>query len=382
MSETKPFRIEKRSVMEAYGRVQANRGVGGVDGVSLAEFGKDWQNHLYRLWNRMSSGSYMPPPVKLVEIPKKGGGVRPLGIPTIADRIAQTVVAGLLEKEVERVFHEDSYGYRPGKSAIQALEKARERCWKYDWVIDLDIRSFFDNLPHELLMKAVRKHMDCKWALLYIKRWLVAPLQKEDGTIVARPKGVPQGSVVAPRTHPQTLCFPGDFRSKGEGFDIFIKSSIFMINGKSTEFGAGQADQPGICPFVEGEAHRGDSGPFNREIRGFSNTSLSLCTAGQREQWESGYSGSFCGIYRESATEPDQADKKVCPFSRDVDQQGGVVSAGRVSVKAGSWQKRRDKLKCRFATTGYGSKSSHRFIISLFHHRILVLPALTNPLLN
>jgi RNA-directed DNA polymerase len=198
VSETKPFRIEKRSMMEAYGRVEANKGAGGVDGVSLAEFEKDWQNHLYRLWNRMSSGSYMPPPVKLVEIPKKGGGIRPLGIPTVTDRIAQTVVAGLLEKAVEPVFHEDSYGYRPGKSAIQALEKTRVRCWKYDWVVDLDIRSFFDNLPHDLLMKAVRKHMDCKWALLYIERWLVAPLQKEDGTIVARTKGVPQGSVVGP----------------------------------------------------------------------------------------------------------------------------------------------------------------------------------------
>jgi len=184
--------------MEAYGRVASNRGVGGVDGVSLAELEKDWQNHLYRLWNRMSSGSYMPPPVKLVEIPKKGGGVRPLGIPTVADRIAQTVVAELLEKEVDPVFHEDSYGYRPGKSAIQALGKARERCWKYDWVIDLDIRSFFDDLPHDLLMKAVRKHMECKWALLYIERWLVAPLQRKDGTIEARMKGVPQGSVIGP----------------------------------------------------------------------------------------------------------------------------------------------------------------------------------------
>jgi len=184
--------------MEAYDRVNSNGGVGGVDGVSLAEFEKDWQRHLYRLWNRMSSGSYMPPPVKLVEIPKKGGGVRPLGIPTIADRVAQTVVAELLEKEVDRVFHEDSYGYRPGKSAIQALGKARERCWKYDWVIDLDIRSFFDNLPHDLLMKAVRKHLDCKWVLLYIERWLVASLQREDGTIEARTKGVPQGSVIGP----------------------------------------------------------------------------------------------------------------------------------------------------------------------------------------
>jgi RNA-directed DNA polymerase len=140
----------------------------------------------------------MPPPVKLEEIPKKGGGVRPLGIPTIADRVAQTVVAELLAKEVEPIFHEDSYGYRPGKSAIQALGKARERSWKYDLVVDLDIRSFFDTLPHDLLMKAARKHLRCKWALLYIERWLVAPVQREDGTIEARTKGVLQGSVIGP----------------------------------------------------------------------------------------------------------------------------------------------------------------------------------------
>lgn len=198
MSETKPFQIERQLVMDAYLRIQANRGSGGVDGMSLESFDKDYKNHLYKIWNKMSSGSYMPPPVRLVEIPKKGGGIRPLGVPTVADRIAQTVVAGLLEKDVDPMFHENSYGYRPGKSAHQALAKARTRCWKYAWVIDLDIRSFFDNLPHDLLMKAVKKHTDCKWMILYIERWLVAPLQKSDGTIHARTKGVPQGSAIGP----------------------------------------------------------------------------------------------------------------------------------------------------------------------------------------
>ena len=198
MSGTKPFSISKQSVYDAYLKVLSNKGSGGVDGISLTGFDKDYKNHLYKLWNKMSSGSYIPPPVRLKEIPKKDGGKRPLGIPTIADRIGQTVVKELLEPVLEPLFHEDSYGYRKGKSAIDAIAKAKERCWKQNWVIDLDIKGFFDNIPHDLLMKAVRKHCDCKWMLLYIERWLVAPLQLEDGTIVARTKGVPQGSVIGP----------------------------------------------------------------------------------------------------------------------------------------------------------------------------------------
>ena len=163
MSEAKPFTIERQLVMDAYLKVKANRGSAGVDEMSLEEFDKNYKNYLYKIWNKMSSGSYMPPPVMLVEIPKKDGGIRPLGIPTVADRIAQTVVAGLLEMELEGVFHESSFGYRPGKSQIQALEKAKVNCWKYNWVVDVDINGFFDNLPHDLLMKAVRKHIDCKW---------------------------------------------------------------------------------------------------------------------------------------------------------------------------------------------------------------------------
>jgi RNA-directed DNA polymerase len=198
MNETKPFSISKRWVYLAYLKVRSNKGNAGVDEMSLKEFEPGYRNHLYKLWNKMSSGSYFPPAVKLVEIPKKDGSKRPLGIPTITDRIAQTVVRGLLEPALEPLFHEDSYGYRPGKSAAGAVAKARERCWKQAWVIDLDIKGFFDNIPHDLLMKAVRKHCDCKWMLLYIERWLVAPLQLSDGTIVARTKGVPQGSVIGP----------------------------------------------------------------------------------------------------------------------------------------------------------------------------------------
>jgi RNA-directed DNA polymerase len=196
--KAKPFSISRQSVYAAYRKVSSNNGSGGVDGISMEEFNKAYKNHLYKLWNRMGSGSYIPPAVRLKEIAKKGGGVRPLGIPTIADRVGQTVVKELLEQELEPLFDENSYGYRPGKSAIEAVGKAREMCWKYDWVVDLDIKGFFDNIPHGLLMKAVRKHCKVRWVLLYIERWLVAPLQKEDGTIVARTKGVPQGSVIGP----------------------------------------------------------------------------------------------------------------------------------------------------------------------------------------
>jgi RNA-directed DNA polymerase len=198
MKKTRPFTIGKLQVMNAYIKVKANRGSGGVDQMSLQDFELDKAAHLYKLWNQMSSGSYMPKPVRLVEIPKKDGGKRPLGISTIVDRVAQTVVKELLEKDIDPIFHEDSYGYRPNKSAIQAVGQARKRCWKYNWVIDMDIRGYFDNIPHDLLMKAVEKHTQVKWILLYIERWLVVPLQLEDGTIVARRKGVPQGSTVGP----------------------------------------------------------------------------------------------------------------------------------------------------------------------------------------
>ena len=196
--KTRPFEIPQEWVMSAWLYVRANQGSAGVDEVSIKEFEKDLRNNLHKLWARMSSGSYMPPPVLLVEIPKKGGGKRPLGIPTVSDRIAQMVVKQALEPEIDKVFYADSYGYRPGKSATDAVKVCRERCWKYDWVLDLDIKGFFDNIPHALLMKAVERHTNCKWHLLYIKRWLEAPLERRDGTQTERPKGTPQGAVISP----------------------------------------------------------------------------------------------------------------------------------------------------------------------------------------
>lgn len=198
MGKAKPFNISKQVVFEAYQRVKANKGAAGVDGVSIADFEKNLKNNLYKIWNRMSSGSYFPPAVLLVEIAKKGGGLRKLGVPTVSDRIAQMVAKMYFEPNVDPIFHPDSYGYRPGKSAIEAVGVARKRCWRYRWVVDLDIKGFFDNIDHDLLMRAVRKHTDSRWLLLYIERWLKAPVQTADGTLVDRGKGSPQGSVISP----------------------------------------------------------------------------------------------------------------------------------------------------------------------------------------
>jgi len=176
MSTAKPFVISKREVWNAYQQVRANGGAAGADAQSIADFEADLSKNLYKVWNRMCSGSYFPPPVRRVEIPKKAGGTRPLGVPTVSDRIAQTVVKARLEPVLERLFHPDSYGYRPGRSAHQAIAMARERCWRFDWVLDMDIRAFFDSIDHELLMRAVRKHVSCRWMLLYIERWLKAPV--------------------------------------------------------------------------------------------------------------------------------------------------------------------------------------------------------------
>ena len=193
----KPFLIEKARVYEAYKAVKSNRGAAGVDGRTIEQFDANLKGNLYRIWNRMSSGSYFPPPVKAVSIPKKSGGERILGVPTVGHRTAQMVVKQLIEPDLEPIFLTNSYGYRPEKSALDAVGVTRERCWRYDWVLEFDIKGLFDNLPHDLLMKAVRRHVKCEWAVLYIERWLTAPMEK-DGKLIARTRGTPQGGVISP----------------------------------------------------------------------------------------------------------------------------------------------------------------------------------------
>jgi len=197
LETTKSFEISKASVWTAWERVKANKGAPGVDGQTIQQFEVNLKGNLYKLWNRMSSGSYFPPAVKTVIIPKKDGGERKLGIPTVLDRVAQMVAKLYFEPLVEPYFHEDSYGYRPNKSAHQALEVTRKRCWRNDWVLEFDIRGLFDNIDHQLLMKAVKKHTDNPWLILYIERWLTSPID-ENGTVTKRIIGLPQGGVISP----------------------------------------------------------------------------------------------------------------------------------------------------------------------------------------
>lgn len=198
MDKTKSYEISKDVVLEAYRRVKKNSGSAGIDDVSIFNFEKKLNKNLYKIWNRMSSGCYFPPPVKVVEIPKKSGGKRILGIPTVADRVAQMVAKMYFEPLVEPSFLQDSYGYRPNKSAIDAIAVTRKRCWRYSWVLEFDIKGLFDNIDHDLLMKAVKLHTDSKWLLMYIERWLKAPFQLENGEKLERKSGTPQGGVISP----------------------------------------------------------------------------------------------------------------------------------------------------------------------------------------
>ena len=199
-SEGKPFDIPKRLVWQAWEQVKANKGAAGADGVTLEMFGKDLEDNLYKVWNRMSSGTYFPPPVRAVEIPKASGGTRVLGVPTVADRVAQTAAAMALEPRTEAIFHPDSYGYRPRKGALDAVGRCRQRCWDKDWVIDLDVRQFFDSVPWDLMVRAVQANTthEQRWIVLYVRRWLAAPIVMPGGRLAERDKGTPQGSAISP----------------------------------------------------------------------------------------------------------------------------------------------------------------------------------------
>ncbi len=255
VSEPKPksFEISKSAVWEAYRRVKANKGAPGVDEQSIEEFEQDLSGNLYKLWNRLSSGSYFPPPVRAVEIPKQDGGLRVLGVPTVADRIAQVVVRSYLEPDVEPVFHEDSYGYRPGRSAHQALGVCRERCWRNDWVLDMDIRKFFDTVPWDLVLKAVAHHTDQSWIVLYVERWLKAPLQREDGTLVERDRGTPQGSAISPLLANMFMHVCPERKVK-RCRRSFCDSCCASDGGRSSGFAvqAGSPNHHGVMPVKAG----------------------------------------------------------------------------------------------------------------------------------
>ena len=235
--KAKSFCISKRVVWEAYKRVKANKGAAGVDSESLSDFEVNLRKNLYKIWNRMSSGSYFPPPVRAVDIEKPGGGQRRLGIPTVSDRIAQMVVKIFFEPHVEPYFHPDSYGYRSGKSALNAVGQARIRCWRYSWVLDLDIKGFFDNIDHGLMMRAVAKHSDCKWIRLYVERWLKAPMETQDGEIITRERGTPQGGVISPLLANLFLHYAFDewMRRENAGIPFERYADDIIVHCKSRE---------------------------------------------------------------------------------------------------------------------------------------------------
>ncbi|PCJ17560.1 MAG: group II intron reverse transcriptase/maturase [Candidatus Cloacimonadota bacterium] len=224
MEKTKSFNIGKKLFVQAFKQVKKNDGTSGIDDVSIEDFEDKISSNLYKLWNRTSSGSYFPPPVLQVKIPKKDGGERKLGIPTVGDRVVQTVVKNILEPDLEKIFHEDSYGYRPKRSAHMAVEKVSQRCRKKAWVLDLDIKGFFDTIPHDLMMKAVRAHTDCKWIILLIERWLKASIQLEDTSIIERTEGTPQGGSISPLLANLFLHYAfDDWMSRNYGYIQFAR---------------------------------------------------------------------------------------------------------------------------------------------------------------
>ena len=237
LSKTKSYDISKRVVWDSYRKVKGNKGAAGIDDCTIEKFEEDLENNLYKLWNRMSSGSYFPAAVQHVEIPKSDGGIRVLGIPTVTDRIAQMVVKQHLEPELEQLFHRDSYGYRPNRSAKHAIAITRRRCWKHDWVIDLDIKGFFDNIPHDLMLQAVKKHSSEKWMELYVERWLTAPIQQKGEEPQVRVQGTPQGGVISPLLANLFLHYAFDHwmqeNNSGNPFARYADDIVIHCNSKS-----------------------------------------------------------------------------------------------------------------------------------------------------
>src|SRR5664279_4617461 len=364
--KTKSFAVSKQMVYNSYLKVCDKNGSAGIDKETIEMFNENLSGNLYKVWNRMASGSYFPPAVRTVLIPKKQGGTRPLGIPTVGDRIAQGVVKDYLEPILEPLFHASSFGYRPGRSAHDALTQCNGNCIQQAWVVDLDIKGYFDNISHEWIMKMIQHHTQEKWVLLYIERWLKAGVEQLDGSIEARTKGTPQGGVITLRTHSQTLSFLEGWRLREASFDCIIKSITFMTNGKSTELGVGQTHQPGVYHVAKPQASTAYSRKADAEVWSISGTGLPLYTVSPGDQRENGYTGKFCSVYCKAATYTDQADKEIIGIQRAIDQQSGSYCAGRIFSKEGSCPKRSNNLRYHLPMIVCGSKSSLRFIISLF----------------
>lgn len=373
--------ITTMMVWEAYKHVKQGGQAAGTDGMTWEYLHTHRNKLLYGLWVRLASGSYFPKTIKAVSISKKDGSKRVLGLPTLLDRIAQQVVRVHLEKCLEPHFHQNSYGYRPGKSMHDAVNKAKFNSQQYPYVITLDIKSYFDTIPHDKLMKALQFYCKEKWVSLYVSRWLKSAVINEDGSKTQPQSGTPQGGVIALRTHPQTLSFAGRCQLKEVNFKYIIKSIIFMTNGKIAELGVSQTHQPGVYYAAEGQTPAADSKSVNAEVWSIANPGLSLYPISQRDQRKNGDTGKICGVYCKAATNTDQADKEIIRIQRAIDQQSGSYCAGRIFSKEGSCQERRNKLRYHLPMIVCGSKSSRRSTISLFQP-ISQLFSLNNLLMN
>lgn len=366
--KTKSLPITKLMVWKAYQKVKRNGGSAGVDGESLILFQQDLSKNLYKIWNRLSSGSYFPPAVKEVSIPKSDGRERKLGIPTVGDRIAQEVIKCYLEPRLEAVFVDNSYGYRPLKSAHQAVEAVRMNVRQYAWVVDMDIKSFFDEVDHDLLMKALDCQVTEPWVKLYIKRWLEAPVLLKTGEYkIKSGRGTPQGGVVALRTHSQTLSLPEALKLTEENLYDFIKSIIFMKYGTISKLGNSETCQSCLYPAAKGTRVAADRRKTGRTLRHIPGAGLSLREPCKRDHRKNVHTGEFCSIYSQTPPVTDYTDKEIIRCERINHQQSGTHCLGRIFSKTGSWQKRRNKLRYPLLMTGCGSKSSLRRTISLSH---------------
>jgi hypothetical protein len=360
------------------------RGASGVDAETWKDYNEQRGERIPQLLAAFKSGKYRAPNIRRVYIPKGDGKLRPLGLPTVEDKLLGTAVSRVLTPVYEQLFHPTSYGFRPGKSQHQALEElSREVSFKGKrYIIDADMQNYFGSIDHRCLREFLDRKIKDGVIRKMIDKWLKAGVL-ENGQVVYPTEGTPQGGTIAPRTHPQTLCFPGGFRLKEEDFKYcYIKSSIFMKHGTITELRINQADQSNLQFTEERNAAFPDCQPVNGAIWNFPDSGISLYTESSGESGKGSHSGGYYRVHCKTSSQLDQKDQKICAFPRAIYQQSGANCAGRVPVKEGSWQKRRDKLKWRIATTVCGSKSFLRFTIFLSHQLIIIISPLNGPLLN
>lgn len=367
--------VDKLNLMRACKRVLTNGGSAGIDGMKTDRLPAWLQKNLDKLQSSLLEGSYQPQPVRAVEIEKPGGGMRILGIPTVVDRMIQQTIHQVLNPYFDPEFSPFSFGFRKGRSttdAVLAVQKYQQEGKR--WVIDVDLSKFFDEVNHDVLMSLIKRKVKDARLLKLIDKYLRTGIM-HGGVASPRSKGTPQGSPFTPCTHLQTLNLYGELLLSVVNFKFvnFIKSIIFVINGKITELGISKTDQPGLCFIEQRQTTARGSRVLNEKVWSIPDTGVSLCSAGQGAHRKDDNTGKFSGVYREITLRPNQTGKGIGRNSWPNHQQCDKASAGGIFVEAGQWQKRSNNLRYPLSTTDYGSKSSHRHTISLFQ-QIKLLP--------